>query len=127
MTLHTFKDKTAIIIGGLFGEITSDRSGVLTIGKQTVNVTANVPASLPMLTDGIKSVKLLSGEEVYTVGQVNVRYGRLVPQSYMSKSEIALKHRVDELEKNIALIFSELSRLDKKFDTNSLNFIIKGE
>ena len=127
MRLHTFNDNSAILIGANSSEVVSDRSGTLVIGTNMITVKEGEAVSLPSVSDGIKGVKLICEDAIYNAGQVNVRHSRIIAQSYMSRVEIELKHKCDMLENTVKHLCDEVVRLDKKFDNDALNFLIKGE
>ena len=128
MRLHLFKDGSGVLAGANPHAVISDVAGTLYIGSERIEIAACNQIRIPTLRDGVfASTFVTNGGVHYNLGQVNVRIGTVVPSKRFTDEEIRLKHRVDELETKLAFALEEIDRLDKKFDTDSLNFIFKGE
>lgn len=124
MTLHLFRDKTAVIIGIANDKIESSISGTLSIGTKTVAVTAGKNISLPHMGDGSFAINFTADDgTAYHGGFISAAGGRLLPQKNLTPRECALVHRIDKLEELYEDMAAKYDELYNKYNTNALNFI----
>lgn len=131
MNIQVFLNGKGLIHGEDAKRITASDDGVLTIGTMEIEVKANEECILPNLFYGASghydaSFKTAEGK-VYNLGKVTVRKGHILPPPSLAVEIAELNCRADFAEKerdDLRLRIEELSRI---FDTNSLNFIIKGD
>ena len=129
MKLHLFKDGSGTIHGADQHHISINIAGTLTVGNTAITVTVGDFVCLPPLKDGTQHVAKFTTADgtVYSLGRYNVRNGLLVSSTAYTAQEIKLKHRADKLETELQELRSRFDKLEKAFDTNSLNFLIKKE
>ena len=122
MRVTLFSNGKGVIHGKEPRRIVGDRDGVLKIGKQEINVSADKEEILPILFYGATGEYNATFTDtkgvVFTLEKVTLSEGRIVSPPAESVELIELRVRVDKDEKDIEY-------LKKIFDTNSLNFLIK--
>ena len=124
MTLHIFKDNTAVLIGSRTDVIESTVSGVLTIGGKTIPLSATSAASVPRLQNGAYPLSFISDDGItYHGGYINVTNYKLVPMAGLTPRECALIHRLDALEDAYIDLSAKYTDLHDKYNNNALNFI----
>lgn len=117
MKLHLFNDNTAYLDGTQTASVESDKSGVLTIGSQSIKVLAGESVKVPELTDGILPVKFTDKDgNVYIGEKTRVKNGRIFYIPTMTQAEIVLKHHCDDLN-------TRVSKLEHEYDHNALGFL----
>ena len=79
-----------------------------------------------MLNDG-RQEPYSAGMTMYELAEVTVKGGRLLPPSAVEVELMELRCNYEALETKCAEMSREIEELKHIFDTNSLNFIIKGE
>lgn len=131
MIIQLFNNKNFLIYGDDNKRLTCDRSGTLRIGNTDIPVTANEECVLPALFFGASAdfkatFTTLDGVE-YDGGKISIRSGRVLAAPSEKIEMMTLHVRCDEAEKRLKKAEEDLERLKNIFDTNSLNFIIKGE
>ena len=130
MNIRLFLNKTGIIYGDDNKRIECDQDGILTIGNTDILVKANEENVLPLLSYGATgdfAATYKTAEETYKLGKVEVRHGRIIsPPSHVIQV-MELTSRVEVAEAEIARMNEKVEHLSHLFDTNALNFIIKGD
>ena len=130
MNIQLFLNKKGLIWGSDNKRIRCDRAGVLKIGGSEITV-STTESILPQLFYGAsgdyEAIFTTNNGEVYTLEKVAVRSGRILPPPSTVVELMELRCRADEAEKERAAMGKKLEDLSNIFDTNSLNFIIKGE
>lgn len=131
MIIQLFNNKYFLIHGEDNKRLKCERSGTLRIGNADIPVTANEECVLPALFFGASAdfkatFTTIDGVE-YDGGKVSIRSGRLLAAPSEKVEMMELHLRCDDAEKRLIKAEEDVDRLKKIFDTNSLNFIIKGE
>ena len=130
MNIQLFLNKKGLIYGNNPNRITCDVDGTLTIGGSEIAVKSKEDCVLPTLfygASGEYDATFMTKDEVYDLGKVAVRNGRISsPPSHMLEL-MELHCRADRAESDRDAIKRDIKELQNIFDTNSLNFIIKGE
>lgn len=131
MIIQLFNNKNFLIHGEDNKRLTCEKSGILRIGNEDIPIKANEECILPALFFGtsadFKTTFITDDGVVYDGGKVSIRSGRVLAASSGQVEMMELHIRCDEVEKRLARAEESLERLKNIFDTNSLNFIIKGE
>ena len=131
MKIQLFKNDKGIIFGSDPKRISCDIGGVLKIGSAKIEVKADTENIFPLLFNGgtgkYKATFTSEIGAVYEIAEVTVKGGRVLPPSQTAIEFMELRCRVEYLEDRCAKMEEDIIRLDGIFDTNSLNFIIKGE
>jgi hypothetical protein len=131
MIIQLFNNKNFLIHGDDNKRITCEHSGTLRIGDTEIPVKANEECVLPPLFFGasadFKTTFTTLNGDTYDGGKVSVRSGRILSAPSDKVAIMELHMRCDEAEKKLKEASEDIDRLKKIFDTNSLNFIIKGE
>jgi hypothetical protein len=131
MNIQLFLNKKGLIHGSNYNRIRCDVDGTLLIGGAEITVKAYEDCVLPTLFYGSSgewdaTFKTKDGI-TYDLGKVAVRNGRILsPPSHMVEL-MELHCRADKAETERDAIKRDVEELKQIFDTNSLNFIIKGE
>lgn len=131
MNIQLFSNHKGLIYGGDDKRIKCVESGTLMIGNAVIEVKANEDCVMPLLFYGVSGefdarFTTMKGE-VYNLEKVAVRSGRILPPPSTAVQLMELTCRADTAEKERAAMSQKLEELSNIFDTNSLNFIIKGE
>lgn len=131
MKIQVFLNKKGLIHGADSKRIKADVNGTLIIGGTEIVIKANEDCVLPLLFYGASGVydatfKTKKGE-VYTLEKVSVRNGRILPPPSTAVEIANLTCRADTAEIERSRINERIEELSRIFDTNSLNFIIKGD
>ena len=117
MKLHLFSDNTAYLDGAQTSIIECDKSGVLTIGVNTVKIASGEAVKLPSLTDGIVPVKFTDKDgNVYIGPKTRIKNGRIFYIPTMTQSEITLKHQYDDIN-------ARVMKLEREYDHDALGFL----
>lgn len=123
-------NKKGLIYGKNPNRITCDVDGTLKIGGTKITVKSKEDCVLPTLfygASGYYDATFTTRDEVYELGKIEVRNGRISsPPSHMLEL-MDLRCRADRAESERDAIKKDVKELQEIFDTNSLNFIIKGE
>lgn len=131
MKITTFKNKKGLIHGRDPKRIACKMSGVLKIGTTTIDVVANEDCIFPILfygsTGDYDATFTTTDGTVYSLGKVMVRGGRVAPPSQTAVELMELRCRADMAETERDELRAEIEKLKNIFDTNSLNFLIKGD
>ena len=124
MKITTFKNMKGLIHGGDPKRIGCDRAGVLKIGKTEVAISSGEDAIMPLLFNGCSgdydATFTTAAGVVYKLEQVEVRDGWIKAPPPTTVELMELRCRMDGAE-------DKIEKLENIFDTNSLNFLIKGE
>ena len=131
MIIQLFNNKNFLIHGDDNKRLICERAGTLRIGNTEIPIKANEECVLPSLFFGASAdfkttFTTVDGVE-YDGGKVSVRCGRVLAAPSERVEIMGLHVRCDEAEKRLKYVEEELDILKRIFDTNSLNFIIKGE
>ena len=129
MKIQTFLNMKGIIHGSDPKRIGCEKSGVLKIGNTEIKISNEEDAVMPNLFHGISGDydATFTDEEgaVYTLEKVAVRGGRIEPPPATAVEIMDLRCRADKAEAERDFLREEIHRLDKIFDTDSLNFLIR--
>jgi hypothetical protein len=128
MKIQTFTNGKGLIYGEEPSRITSPVSGTLVLGSASIPVAANKETVLPQLfnsASGVFKAEFITEDKVYKLRNVRVKRGFISPPSDDVVERAMLFARVDEVEEKCNGIIENINRLDKIFDTNALNFLIK--
>ena len=130
MNIQLFLNKKGLIYGNNPNRIKCDVDGTLTIGGSQIAVKSKEDCVLPTLFYGASGefdATFITKDGVYDLGNVAVRNGRISsPPSYMLEL-MELHCEADHAKIERDAIKKDIKELQEIFDTNSLNFIIKGE
>ncbi len=122
MILTLFKNKKGLIHGGDPKRISCEREGVLKIGKTEIFIVPEEESVMPMLYHGAtgdyEASFTAENGEVYNLEKVAVRGGWIQPPHPTAVELMELRCRTEAAEEKI-------EKLEKIFDTNSLNFLIR--
>jgi hypothetical protein len=131
MIIQLFNNKNFLVHGEDNKRLTCERSGTLRIGNTEIPVKANEENILPPLFFGasadFKASFVTADGDIYEGGKVSVRSGRLLSAPPEKVEMMELHIRCDEAEKRQKENRKDIDMLKKLFDTNSLNFIMKGD
>jgi hypothetical protein len=129
MKIQTFLNMGGLIHGNDPKRIRCDKSGVLVIGTTEVRVTANEDEILPVLQYGAsgeyEATFTTDNGEVYKLEKPMLHNGRIKPPPASAVELMELRVRADKAELERDFLREEINRLDKIFDTDSLNFLIR--
>lgn len=129
MKITTFNNMRGLIHGADPKRIGCEQGGVLRIGTTEVSITPGVDSIMPLLFHGgtgdYEATFTNKDGNVYTLAPVEVRNGRLAPPPPTAVEIMELRFRADAAERKYKMLFDEVQRLAKIFDTDSLNFLIK--
>lgn len=129
MKIQTFLNMKGIIHGSDPKRIGCEKSGILKIGNTEIKISGEEDAVMPSLFHGISGDydATFTDEEgnVYTLEKVAVRGGRIEPPPATAVEIMDLRCRTDKAEAERDFLREEIHRLDKIFDTDSLNFLIR--
>jgi hypothetical protein len=121
MKLHLFNDNTACLDGTQTANIECDKSGVLTIGANTVKIVSGEVVKLPSLTDGILPIKFTDKDgNVYIGPKTRIKNGRIFHIPTMTQSEITLKHQYDAIDARVI-------KLEREYEHDALGFLRSNE
>ena len=128
MILQTFKNKKGLIYGPEPKRIGCDKEGTLRIGTAEVSISPLAETIMPVLFNGsagtYKATFTDKYGEVYDLGKIAIKAGRIVPPSDTAVELCELRYRAEVLEADNEAIRQEMRELRNIFDTNSLNFLI---
>ena len=129
MKIQTFRNMKGIIHGNDPKRIGCDRSGYLKIGNTEIKISAEEDAIMPLLFHGATgdydATFTDEGGAVYTLEKVAVRSGRIEPPSETALELMDLRCRADEAEAERDAMKEDIKVLEKIFDTDALNFLIR--
>jgi hypothetical protein len=129
MIITTFKNMKGLIHGPDPKRISCEVAGVLKIGSAEITVPPGTNAIMPMLFYGCTgyypATFTTADGRVYNLEKVAVRGGWIQPPNSTVVELMELHCRADAAENECEALREEIRRLDNKFDTNSLNFLIK--
>ena len=128
MRIQTFKNKKGLIYGADAKKISCDKEGILKIGTAEMKISADAETIMPVLFNGVtgayKATFTDTNGEVFDLGRVIVRGGRIEPPPQSAVEYMELRVRAEALEARCNALEEEVFRLRNIFDTNSLNFLI---
>ena len=123
MRITIFKNKKGLLHGADPHRIGGAQAGTLRIGNTEITVPAEGEGIMPMLfygcTGAYPAVFTAQNGEVYDLGKVTVKGGWVESPSPEAVELAELRARADDAEERIRV-------LEGIFDTNGLNFIIRG-
>ena len=129
MKIQTFKNGKGLIYGPDSKRIGCDIAGVLKIGNTEVSISPGANSVMPILVNGCtgdyNATFTTKDGKVYELEKVAVKGGRIAPPPPIAVEFMEIRCRMDAVEEKCDKVLSEIQRLDKIFDTNSLNFLIK--
>lgn len=129
MKIQTFRNMKGIIHGNDPKRIGCDRSGILKIGNTEIKISAEEDAIMPLLFHGATgdydATFTGEGGVVYTLDKVAVRGGRIAPPPPTAVELMDLRCRADEAEAERDAMKEDIKVLEKIFDTDALNFLIR--
>ena len=129
MKITLFNNKKGLIHGSDSKRIGCDRDGTLKIGTAEITVSSKSDSILPLLINGCtgdyEATFTDTCGEVYNLGKVTIRGGRITPPSDVTMELMELRCRADLAEKMCERLMEEIRELKNIFDTNSLNFLIR--
>lgn len=128
MKITTFDNMKGLIHGADPKRIGCVHGGVLTIGSTDITIDPESDSILPILAHGgtgnYEAVFITKAGNLYDLGVVEVRNGRIAPPPPTAVEIMELRCRADAAERKFQMLFDEVQRLGKIFDTDSLNFLI---
>ena len=128
MRIQTFKNKKGLIYGADAKKISCDKEGILKIGTAEMKISADAETIMPVLFNGVtgayKATFTDTNGEVFDLGRVIVRGGRIEPPPQSAVEYMELRVRAEALEARCNALEEEVFRLRNIFDTNSLNILI---
>lgn len=128
MKIQLFANKKGIIWGGDPKRIECDKSGTLKIGTAEIAVEAGKNCIMPPLyygaTGNYDATFTTAGVE-YVLERVSVRNGLILPPSSTAVELMEIHYLLDDANEKADRLQKKVTELEKIFDTNSLNFIIK--
>lgn len=128
MKIQIYKNGGGLICGADDKRISCSIPGTLNIGTAEVKVSPDGETVMPLLFNGstgdYKATFKSDLGNVYNLGRVSIKGGRIVPPSKTAVDIMELMCRVDALEQENEHLRSEVLRLSNIFDTDSLNFLI---
>lgn len=129
MKIQTFRNGKGLIYGPDSKRIGCDLAGVLKIGNTEVIISPEENSIMPLLFNGCtgdyNAIFTTKDGKVYELEKVAVKGGRIAPPPPISVEFMEIRCRMDAVEEKCDKVLSEIQRLDKIFDTNALNFLIK--
>lgn len=131
MKITTFKNMKGMIHGPDPKRIAAEVDGVLLVGTAEIPVTAGRDEILPLLYHGgtgdYGATFTDRDGRMYDLGKISIRAGRITPPSPTDAQLAELRLRLDMAEDECEALREEIRVLKNIFDTNSLNFLIKGD
>ena len=129
MRITTFSNMKGLIHGSDPKRIGCEQVGVLRIGTTEVSISPEGDSIMPLLFNGgtgdYDATFTTQEGKVYNLATVEVRNGRIAPPPPTAVEIMELRHRADSAERKYAMLYEEVQRLARIFDTDSLNFLIK--
>ena len=129
MKIQTFNNGKGLIYGPDSKRIGCDIAGVLKIGNTEVSISPDTNSVMPLLVNGCtgdyNATFTTKDGKVYELEKVAVKGGRIAPPPPIAVEFMEIRCRMDAVEEKCDKVLSEIQRLDKVFDTNALNFLIK--
>ena len=127
MKIQLYKNGGGLICGADNKRISCSISGILKVGSAEVKV-CDGETIMPLLFNGstgdYNATFTTDLGNIYELGRVSIRGGRIEPPSKTAVEIMELKCRVDSLEAECEALRAETRRLSNIFDTDSLNFLI---
>ncbi len=129
MKIQLFENMKGMIHGSDPKRIGCDRDGVLRIGTAKIKVSSDsiMPVLFYGATGDYDATFTDNQGAVYPLEKVAVRNGRIDPPSKTDLDILELRCKLESAEKERCEMQKKICVLEQIFDTNSLNFLIKGE
>lgn len=131
MIIALLNNNTGLIHGDDPKRISCEKSGTLFIGKTSLDLSSKENDIMPLLFHGATGMYAArytaSDGTEYDLGKVEVQNGRISSPPPIALEILSLKSRADIAEAEAVILRQEVEALKNIFDTNSLNFLIKGE
>ena len=130
MIIQLFSNNRALIFGEDDKRLYCDKDGTLRIGDAEINIKAKEHCVLPLLFYGASAdykAQYVTPNGTYDCGKVAVRNGRIISAPPEKVDMMELHLRSDNADEEREKMKADIEKLKRIFDTNSLNFIIKGE
>lgn len=129
MKIQVFQNNKGLIYGTNPKRMTCEIGGVLKIGSTEIKISPDAEAVVPLLFNGCtgeyKATFTSNLGNVYELGKVTVKGGRIVPPSPISVELMELRCRAEALEDSCVFLEEKIRILSKIFDTDALNFLVK--
>lgn len=129
MKITTYKNLKGIVHGKNQKRITCALSGTLLIGSTEVKIVSGEEAIMPLLFHGATgdydATFAADNGNVYNLGKVAVRGGRIAPPTAVEVELMELHCRADIAESEREALEKRVFILEHLFDTDALNFLIK--
>lgn len=129
MTISLFKNGKGVIHGDDPRRICCSVPGVLKIGRSEITIAGEEKEILPSLfhgaTGNYDATFTDSRGKTFTLEKVSVRGGRILPPSPTTVEIMELNVRADRAEDERDALKAKVDELEKIFDTDALNFLIK--
>ena len=129
MKIQLFENGRGLIHGTDSKRISCHIAGTLVIGTAQISIAHDTEEIMPLLFNGSTGTHnaTFTSElgNVYELGKIQIKVGRIVPPSQTAVDLMELRCRVDALEAECKALREENLELKNIFDTNSLNFLIK--
>ena len=131
MRIQLFDNGKGLIYGTDAMRIGCDIEGSLKIGLADIKVSAEAESVMPILFNGASGTHnatfISNGGDVYELEKVTIKRGRIVPPDKTAVDIMEVRCMNEALNKRCDSMQKQIEILSHIFDTNSLNFIIKGE
>ena len=129
MNIQLFRNGRGLIHGTDNKRISCDVGGTLAIGTVKVSIAPGTEEVMPLLYNGgageYYATFTSALGNVYELGKVALRAGRILPPPQVIVELMELRCRVETLEDENKALKEEVRELRNIFDTDSLNFLIK--
>ena len=122
MKITTFNNMKGLIHGIDPKRIGCEQGGVLRIGTTEVSISPDADSIMPLLSHGgtgdYDATFTANDGSVYHLATVEVRNGRIAPPPPHAVEIMELRHRADSAERKYQMLYEEVQRLAKIFDTD---------
>ena len=127
MKIQTFRNKKGLIHGPDPKRIDCDREGILKVGNAEITVVPGGESIMPVLFYGATGEYAASFTdafgEVFDLGRITVRGGRIVPPSDTAVELMELRCGYDEVRLESEQLKKKVTELEGIFDTDPLYFL----
>lgn len=128
MKIQILNNKRGLIYGKNALRISCDIGGTLKINNSEIKISPEAESVMPILCNGctgeFKAIFTDENGTVYELENVTIQGGRIVPPPQIVADFMELRCREEALEKECASLREQFEELSRRFDTNSLNFLI---